>query len=951
MKLEIIKCTRGIFQRLKGPNVFKPCSRPTLSVTVFRWTTLLLYGWLAALVSYQFLPLIILIRSSSLLSLNGYPGWYGALALTHVVIAVILVLYLQSKLYIRLPRRTFKYGYCVDLKGFLRYPSLHVAVISGVVLLFWVNGAGLDGSHANSGNVFIVAIEKATLLFSQESAARHSNPALSAFGLFLFLIIYGLFSVVRNEITQRKENEKTNGSDQKTPLDLLTCSDTQFIKWFSTEEDEKILDFFDRRPYVNRIYNKLVSEEYRNKGQVLLGEFGSGKTTIVNMVKNQLDESWIKSEFDCWQRAGKPEELATQFMEQIIHDVGQNIDASSLASLPDSFAHALYGVSHWFSFLDPLLRPDTSTDVVDKLDHLLEANNRKLLIVVENVDRNEERDRFINVISAILDKLSGNKNIRFIFSADENILDTQILYRISDYKENLENFAPVEIILRFIAMCLNKSLMDKSNGDLIIFPYIKRGFSVPSSSVIQILKIGELFNLGDLNKDLKEDQYEGISNQYLVLQSLVDILNNPRLLKYVLRDTLGLWTSSGGNVSGEVNLFDLIAYVVSKYDGKLKETIKTYAEKISSSDDNDPFTWRIRRNWKQHDGELNKSDIPAPEARDFIAYYLLNGDMSPGVSRRDLCQPIIVINGIYENNFSKYRKIVDIGMVEGYADSDQEFLRNYINASGVVLNTEAIKSALNFGQNNQVIFESLVKAMTCNYFESVKELHQFTYNVIVLADFEYASMRIGIFHSIFLLCYSVINFDENGGKDHANAFEESLKAAFIELDRKKQYSFLIRMLWFLVVYGKENHFSSIVKNIVEEFMTQSLAVRMALNFRDNHPGTYELQYEFINLLPATKSASHIFDKDDKDDKDDKKVIKQAARTFLIIVGMRFKNDPNIIVEFNTKYASKLADLKQIIEKELGTDINEGIESDVWKEIQRVVPAQSSKSEADPKAED
>lgn len=134
-------------------------------------------------------------------------------------------------------------------------------------------------------------------------------------------------------------------------------------------------------------------------------------------------------------------------------------------------------------------------------------------------------------------------------------------------------------------------------------------------------------------------------------------------------------------------------------------------------------------------------------------------------------------------------------------------------------------------------------------------------------------------------------------------------------------------------------------------MTQSLAVRMALNFRDNHPGTYELQYEFINLLPATKSASHIFDKDDKDDKDDKKVIKQAARTFLIIVGMRFKNDPNIIVEFNTKYASKLADLKQIIEKELGTDINEGIESDVWKEIQRVVPAQSSKSEADPKAED
>lgn len=950
MKLEVIKCARGILQRLKEPRVFqfklKYNIQPTLQVTLTRWATLLLYGWLAALVVYLFLPLIILIRPSNLLSLNGHLGWYWALLLTHVLISVMVVLYLQAKLYIRLPRRTFTCGYCFDIQSFLRYPSLHLAVIFGVVFLFWLSGAGLDALHANSGNVFIVAIEKATLLFSQESAARHSTPAVSAFGLFLFLIIYGLFSVVRNEMTLRKENEKTNGSDQKTPLDLLTCSDPQFIKWFSTEKDEIILDFFDRRPYVNRIFNRLVSEEYRNKGQVLLGEFGSGKTTIVNMVKNQLDESWIKSEFDCWQRAGKPEELATQFMEQIIHDVGQQIDASSLASLPDSFAHALYGVSNWFSFLDPLLRPDTSAEVVEKLDRLLEANNRKLLIVVENVDRNKERDHFIDVISAILDKLSSNKNIRFIFSGDESYLNTEMVYRISDYKENLDNFAPVEIVLRFIAMCLKKSLRDKSNGDLIIYPYIKKGFSVPLSTEVQILEMGEIFNLGDLIRNSKEDEYEDISSQYLVLRSLVDILNNPRLLKYVLRDTYDLWASNECNISGEVNLFDFIAYLVSKYDGKLKEIIKTYAEEISSSDDNNPFTWRIRRNWKQNDRKLNKSDIPAPEARDFIAYYLLNGDVTPGVSIRYLCQPIIVVNGISENKFSKYRKIVDIGMVEGYADSDQEFLRNYIKASGVVLNTEAIKSALTFGQNHQVIFESLVKAMTCNYFESVKELHQFAYNAIVLADFKYALMSIGIFHSIFSLCFTVMNFDRKGGDDHAIAFENSLKFAFTELDRKKQYSFLMRMLWFLVVYGKENHFSSIVKNIVEGFITQSLAVRMGLNFRNNHPGTYELQYEFINFLPEIVSASHIFDKDDKDDK---KVIKQAARTFLIIVGMRFKNDPNIIVKFNTKYASKLADLKQIIEKELGTDINEGIELDVWKEIQRVVPA--SDSETDSKAEE
>ena len=984
MKLEIIKCTRGVFQRLKESRVFqfklKCNSQPTLQVTLTRWATLLLYGWLAALVVYLFLPLIILIRPSNLLSLNEHLGWYWALLLTHVLIAVMVVLYLQAKLYIRLPRRTFKCGYCFDIQSFLRYPSLHAAVISGVVFLFWLSGSGLNGSHANNSNLFIVAIEKVTLLFRQDSSDRYSDPALSAFGLFSFFIVYGFFSVLRNEMTLRKENEKTNGSGQKTSLDLLTCSDDEFEEWICTEKDELKLDFFKRKPYIDRIKERidprpkdksnseLKKKKLANKGQVLLGEFGSGKTTIVDLVEEQLDQLWIKSRFDCWQRSGKAAELANQFMEQVIYDVGQQIDASSITRLPDSFSHALYGVSHWLSFLDPLLRPDTPENVVMKLDRLLEANNRKLLIVVENVDRNKERDQFIDVISAILDKLSSNQNIRFIFSADENFLDAQIVYRISDYKERVETFVPPEVILRFMALCLKKSLNsnpnNNANGELLIIPYLKQGFTLPIDGEEQIQVVAKFFKLAPNSND----PMNGDSMEYQVLDALADVLSNPRRLKYVLRHCYHLWTTK---LAGEVNLFDLIIYATASEDGELRETIKNYPQEILEGNGDSPYSSRLRDamnkqsendqksapqskqfvvNIIDHDnfvGNINKKSDNASalsassitldlhnssgertkrstggHAREKIAFYLLNGHFYGGQRARNLlCQPIIDKNGIAEESFRKYRKITDIGQVEGYANSDQEFLRNYIDASSKIYDEKATKAVLDLSLDSPDIFQNLIDTMTHRYFESEKQVIRFLGNAILTCDQKYVT---GFNNLCFFDIVNICVKASDGQDEKIDELIKIMQKSFFSAYDSKEYQWVVRVLWRMTTNFKSDLFNRVFDPVFRSLLTVEVTVKFAEEYLSGRKNCEHLPDHFLMLLESMYSkpphdSVHFY----------KDTIVQSSHVFLTFLVKVFDKNPDVgsIIKKNLSHSnnrfetfkdnlSGYIDLENMTEKEV-----------------------------------
>lgn len=915
----------GICQRLKKPQVFHRYREPGIAVTLLRWLTLLVYGWMGAVVVYLLWPWLSYLRPERLFSLADNPGLYGLLQITWSLVAVLLVLTLQDKFFIRFPRKC-QSGYRIDIPTFLRYPTLHVSVVTGIILLL----SAFNDIPSEMLNFPVSVKEKDTKLV----------PGLAADGLGIFFWLYAFVLAVRTEYRIRTAAAEASQLKSKETLDLLACSDDQFRSWLLKEEDTKTLDFFKREPYVTRMLGRIKSPssnevpqengQQKSKGQVLLGEFGSGKTSIVNLLEKELDPEWIVSRFDCWQRSGKPQELAAQLMEQIIHDVGQQVEAASLVGLPESFASALYGSSHWWQLLDIWLRPDTPEQVMGKLDALLKANNRKLLLVIENVDRNEEREHFINIIAAILDKLQQSKNLNhidFIFSADEARLDKELLYRIADYRERVATFISPELLIRFMALCLDSALSKQDDGESLIIPYLSKDFLLPDDAQRKIEAVKNAFGIQSNGNHYMSPA----SPEYQVLMALTNILSNPRRLKHVLRDMYQRWMDE---LKGEVNLFDLLLYCTANDEGSIRKSMEQFTPEMLDSPDYDPYTFDLSKKLKQRAGESTEG-IPSYSDADVIAFYLLNGHIVSGRPCREICQPVIDEGGVSEESFTKYRKGVDIGVVGGYATSDQEFLKNYIKASAVICDKKSLKFCLDSLQKDWNISKNLLKNMTIQYFSSVRELHQFLYNTIVFADEKYVGTFPGALEELIHLCFEVMNFDGSGGEQNSLEFQRKLIAALEQLDEHKHYSYLMRVLSFLLWSGADNHFSQVVTAVIETMFTHQLSVRLGLCFRGgHHKGTHELQYEYIHFLPALNEALHLINRD---------TFNEACRSFLIVTGIGLVDEPTLLYQFAQRYKERLAEIKGAIQQAVKTNVPEGIELKAWKELQRVLQDKSDDS--------
>jgi hypothetical protein len=983
MLRHLLSCLQRAVSRLTESRVFTFNSEPEWHISVLRWTTLVFYGWLGAVVVYLLWPWLSYLRPERLFSLTDKPTLYVLLQGTWSLVAVLLVLALQDKFFIRFPRKR-QSVYCIDIQTFVRYPTLHVSVVTGILLLL----STFDGTSAPGGSSLLVISSDALQLpvLIEEKETRHL-PVLGGDGLSIFFLIYAFILAVRTAYHVRTLAAETEKSRSTEALNLLTCSDSQFEQWLRKEEGEKTLDFFDREPYVERMLVRTEQttgkKSQRSKGQILLGEFGSGKTTIVNLLEKKLGPEWIVSRFDCWQRSGKPQELAAQLIEQILHDVGQQIEVTSLASLPESFASALYGSSHWWQLLDIWLRPDTPEQVIGKLDSLLKVNNRKLLLVVENVDRNEERGHFINIIAAILDKLQQaqrTKNIHFIFSADEALMDAKFLYRIADYKEYVDNDTPPEVILRFMALCLSKALIlgdtQKSgkNGEALILPYLPQDFDLSrfkesSESEVNrqcIAYVAEHLSMTPHDKESNKAERSGQPARYQLLLAFAEVLSNPRKLKNILRKAYGLWNES---LKGEIHLFDLLLYCASIEDGELKNLIKGSASEILEGKFNgkklfsSPLLDAMAKKRNEQTEKTNKADLvinltdpqgqrntirayinqqsktvdidQSPKmtteageqnARAQLAFYILNGEL-PGndPERNPRCQPFIEENGKSESAYRKYKSALRRGCLGANISSDQEFLRNYINASDG--DQQALKACLNFAlssSHNLVIFERLLDTMTRKYFSSVTQLYQFTYHAIVLADDRYAIFMNGVLNSLIQLCFYVMSFDDSGDESNADKLQEKLTTALKELRDQRQYSYLLKTFTF-ITWDKNGLALRVINTVANRIFTRELSNRMATAFKDHDAGTHELHDEYSSLLPVLKKTVG------------EEILGEACHSFLIVIGIKLTKDEGILAEFAQRYPEKLDMIKEIIKTGIEVTVLDRTELNAWQELLRVLP--------------
>ncbi|MDF1642451.1 P-loop NTPase fold protein [Thalassolituus oleivorans] len=887
MKFNTIEYLKKIFARLTESRVFNLRCKPGIKVTLLRWATVVTYGVLAGLFVHLFFVQLVQILPAWFFSFNFAPSLSVALHIAYGFIAALSVIHIQDRYYLRFRR----INSCIHIGATLLYPTLHFSVLFGLLTL---------------------------LAIVSSTPELNVSLAQSPFIIFTgaFVAAYFGIQVIRNEKLNSERAKKEVHKETKI-IDLLTCDDKTFEDWIMKDKSETRLDFFDRSPYVDRIKEHLKSSDAGKRGQVLLGEFGSGKTSIINYVKSSLDqEKWIVSEFDSWQRASKPEDLVRLLMEQVIHDVGQVIEATSIENIPDAFVDALYGTHHWFKVVSGLLKSKQPEDVLSRLDGLLKIHNKKLLIVIENIDRNEHPEHLVNTIAGMLDKLSfkgsdgesTNSNINFIFSGDKDKIPLETVYRISDCKEHVETTISTEVILRFMNLCIKKCLDNNGNGSNLIIPYLSKGFTITGESLEDINNLQRELDLDAYPADSMNKRMGHELDGYQTLVAATDVISNPRRLKYALRYAYDLWCSDSAKLAGEVHIFDLVIYAIAEHDGELMERIKQFSAMDLSGESGHPYMLEAQekknklirdsldsKQPKKTQGNANleltinsdkyvlenvaseggnKLNPFSSSSRDKLAYYLMNGQGGVrGQLIRRTCQPIILEGGIDADIYKKYRQAIRAGIAISCELSDQFFLK-FVDeiAQGNLRDLGLIMRDSSLDLSQCYIFD-LLSAMLKNYWRELSPLLKFSKTVILHEEIDnsikYDGLRGNLFEILFsahdlLRGYSkgisddaYFEFDEVNGRIY-----EMLEKNLSVLLNEGRYSDISAVLRLSVVNRNIEEFRAVGERLIKIYYSSDMASRWAnseLKSRNNNA-----LYNYFNIVTYLEKNKDTWRRIDSD---------------------------------------------------------------------------------------
>ncbi|MCG7542833.1 KAP family NTPase [Pseudoalteromonas sp. MM17-2] len=207
-------------------------------------------------------------------------------------------------------------------------------------------------------------------------------------------------------------------------------------------------DRYERVSIAENIADKMTkhSSSGRGFGRIaLIGAFGTGKTSTLNLLKEKLEKrsnsnslSWVCVTFDAWGKADSTPNIQGLLLQETISTLSKYIETSSIQNLPDKYLHAFREVHHSTKFIAHFLNNSTSPEVqLNKLDNLLEECRYKICIFIEDMDRNNDVAAAVNSLAPLLDSLKSLKNMSFIFTIGYGEKAHEIISRVTDFRLEL----------------------------------------------------------------------------------------------------------------------------------------------------------------------------------------------------------------------------------------------------------------------------------------------------------------------------------------------------------------------------------------------------------------------------------------------------------------------------------------------------------------------------------
>ncbi|WP_029950477.1 KAP family P-loop NTPase fold protein [Parvimonas micra] len=216
-------------------------------------------------------------------------------------------------------------------------------------------------------------------------------------------------------------------------------------------------DLFGRNQIINNLSSSISSSmKYNNCFTIgVVGEWGSGKSTIIELVKEDINKNEILNknvvivdDFDPWAIKSQ-DALVLAFYNTIIENLGENIDyfkrkkiQNALINISTNIPYIGKGIG---SFFDNRIDDYTEyKEIKADLKEKLENSNKRLIFIIDNLDRmNSNNVLFLLTLIGTLFKLP---NITYIVAYDKDRMNT--IFKIDKINSKyLEKIINKEIVI------------------------------------------------------------------------------------------------------------------------------------------------------------------------------------------------------------------------------------------------------------------------------------------------------------------------------------------------------------------------------------------------------------------------------------------------------------------------------------------------------------------------
>ncbi|HEL5752195.1 TPA: hypothetical protein UOP39_000001, partial [Clostridioides difficile] len=252
--------------------------------------------------------------------------------------------------------------------------------------------------------------------------------------IFIFilavLLIYRITSF--NKLIKALD-KKSNIYSLKDLYDGCITENNEFIL---VSEEYVDYDLLDRDRFINNLYNIITNCNPQRKFIISLeGPWGSGKTTVLNIVKNKIKENNLDTiiidDFDPWSFDDNSSMFRGMF-DILLKKSGIKFSATQSKKIIDSLYGVLFTDEDRKKIRALGLYNEESFSEINKIkkmiNNYLQLSNKKVVFIIDNIDRIEK------------------ENITLLFKLVNNILDFDyVTYILAFDGENMKNIMQDEL--------------------------------------------------------------------------------------------------------------------------------------------------------------------------------------------------------------------------------------------------------------------------------------------------------------------------------------------------------------------------------------------------------------------------------------------------------------------------------------------------------------------------